>query len=162
MIWHTNRHSILSVMDSLRNRIGLRLVSAVGAAFIGMAMSSVVQADHTPDPSTVTAAGNLQDELGCSGDWQPDCSVTHLLFDAEDGLWQAVFTVPAGSWEYKAALNDSWDENYGANAAPNGANILLNVGATTDVKFYYDHESHWITDDVNSVIATPASAAERK
>ena len=23
-------------------------------------------------------------------------------------------TVPAGDWEYKAALNDSWDENYGA------------------------------------------------
>ena len=24
--------------------------------------------------------------------------------------------VPAGNWEYKAALNDGWDENYGANA----------------------------------------------
>ena len=64
----------------------------------------------------------------------------------------ATFTVPAGSWEYKAALNDSWDENYGANAVPGGANIGLNADGS-QVKFYYDHKSHWITDDRNSVIA---------
>lgn len=117
-------------------------------------LTSTAQADHTPEPSTITVAGNLQDELGCPGDWQPDCSSTHLSLDAGNELWQAVFTLPAGTWEYKAALNDSWDENYGANAAPNGPNIVLSLAAETAVKFYYDHESHWITDDVNSIIAT--------
>jgi pullulanase-type alpha-1,6-glucosidase len=111
-------------------------------------------AGHTPDPSTVTVAGDLQSELGCPGDWQPDCAVTHLTYDAEDDLWQGVFSVPAGSWEYKAALNDSWDENYGAGGVQNGPNIPLNLSAGTDVKFYYDHKTHWITDNVNSVIAT--------
>ena len=33
------------------------------------------------------------------------------------------FSLPAGSYEYKAALNDSWDENYGLHAQSNGANI---------------------------------------
>ena len=70
-----------------------------------------------------------------------------------DDVWQGTFTVPAGSWEYKAALNDSWDENYGANAQPGGANIPLNLGASTPVKFYYDHKTHWVTDNQNSVIA---------
>ncbi|MGW8226640.1 MAG: pullulanase X25 domain-containing protein, partial [Anaerolineales bacterium] len=70
-------------------------------------------ADHTPDPINVTIAGSLQSELGCPGDWQPDCAVTHLVFDGEDDVWQGIFSLPAGSWEYKAALNDSWDENYG-------------------------------------------------
>ncbi len=111
-------------------------------------------ADHTPDPTSVTIAGSLQDELGCPGDWQPDCAATHLTFDGSDDVWQDTFDIPAGSFEYKAALNDTWDENYGQNGEPNGANIPLNLGAPTAVKFYYDHKSHWITDNVNAVIAT--------
>jgi pullulanase-type alpha-1,6-glucosidase len=51
-------------------------------------------------------------------------------------------------------LNGSWDENYGANAARDGANIPLNLAAPANVKFYYDHATHWITDNANSVIAT--------
>jgi hypothetical protein len=38
------------------------------------------------------------------------------------------------------ALNNSWDENYGVNAARNGSNIGLNLSGETSVKFYYDHE----------------------
>jgi glycosidase len=110
-------------------------------------------ASHTPAPSAVTVAGSLQSELGCPGDWQPDCAATHLTLDASDGVWQRSFTVPAGSYEYKAPLNDGWAENYGANAVRDGANIPLSVGAETTVKFYYDHGTHWITDSKNSTIA---------
>jgi hypothetical protein len=128
------------------------------AAFLLACISLTLSASHTPDPSSVTVAGNLQDELGCPGDWQPDCAATQLGFDAEDGVWQGTFNIPAGNWEYKAPLNDSWDENYGANAQQNGANIPLNLGSDTDVKFYYDHETHWITDNVNSRIVTAAGS----
>ena len=116
--------------------------------------ASKVSASHTPNPSTATIAGSLQNELGASGDWQPDAAVTHLTYDANDDVWQGVFAVPAGSWEYKAALNDSWDENYGDHAIRNGANIALSLAAPTTVKFYYDHKTHWVTDNVNSAIAT--------
>lgn len=111
-------------------------------------------ASHTPAPSSVTVAGDLQSELGCSGDWQPDCANTHLGYDSDDDVWQGSFNLPAGSFQYKAALNDSWDENYGAHAVPGGDNIGLTLGAGGSVKFYYDHKSHWITDNQNSVIAT--------
>ncbi len=114
----------------------------------------VVLADHTPPPASVAIPGSLQSELGCPGDWDPACPATELVYDSEDTVWQAVFNVPAGAWEYKAALNDSWDENYGANAQQNGSNISLNLAAAADVKFYYDHASHWITDNHNSRIAT--------
>ena len=126
----------------------------VAAIAVLISMSLVSSAGHTPEPSSVTVAGDLQEELGCPGDWQPDCAATHLSFDAEDGVWQGTFNVPAGSWQYKAPLNDSWSENYGVGAQRDGANIPLDLGAATDVKFYYDHETHWITDNVNSVIAT--------
>jgi glycosidase len=114
----------------------------------------LVSAEHTPTPVEVTIAGSFQTELGCPGDWQPECAATHLGYDGEDGVWQAVFSIPAGSWEYKAALNNSWSENYGANALQDGPNIGLTLGTPTDVKFYYDHETHWVTDRINSTIAT--------
>ena len=96
------------------------------------------------------------------GDWQPDCPATQLSFDASDRVWQGTFNVPAGNWEYKAALNGTWDENYGANAQLNGPNIGLSLAAPAPVKFYYDHATHWITDNHNSVIATaPGSYPER-
>ncbi|MDQ4029658.1 MAG: alpha-amylase, partial [Actinomycetota bacterium] len=110
-------------------------------------------ASHTPQPTAVTIAGSLQSELGCPGDWQPDCAATHLSYDAGDGVWQGTFAVPAGGWEYKAPLNDSWAENYGAGGMRDGGNIGLSLAAARMVKFYYDHATHWIADDVNTTIA---------
>ncbi len=124
---------------------------AVGAMLAGVL---AIVGPAAANPASVTIAGNLQSELGCPGDWQPDCDATDLTLDAEDDVWQEVFTVPAGNWEYKAPLNDSWDENYGLGAQRDGPNIPLALTAATDVKFYYDHATHWITDNVNSVIAT--------
>ena len=120
---------------------------------VGCATQSA-RADHTDSPTSVTIAGSLQDELGCPGDWQPDCIVTQLAYDNDDGVWQAVFDVPAGNWEYKSALDSGWDENYGAGATPNGANIPLGLDVGSAVKFYYDHSSHWVTDNANSRIVT--------
>ena len=77
-------------------------------------------------------------------------------FDAGDDVWQGTFALPAGSFEYKAALNDSWDENYGRTRTANGANIPLDLASGASVKFYYDHESHWVTDNRSSVIAVAA------
>ena len=110
--------------------------------FLFSLVTETVRADHTPDPANVTIAGSFQSELGCPGDWDPACASTHLTYDASDDVWQGVWTVPSGGWEYKAALNDGWDENYGANAEFNGGNIFLSLGDVTDVKFYYDHKSH--------------------
>ena len=119
-----------------------------------------VISDNAPivQPASVAIAGNLQSEQGCPGDWDPSCGNTFLAYDADDGVWQGTFNVPAGNWEYKAALNGGWDQNYGANAQAGGANIALNLAAATDVKFYYDHASHWITDNQNAVIAVAAGS----
>jgi glycosidase/chitodextrinase len=136
-----------------RSIVHLTLVLIAGL-ILGLAgPAAPARAAHTPDPASVTIAGNLQSELGCAGDWDPACASTHLAYDANDDAWQRTFSVPAGSHEYKAALNDSWDENYGLNATANGANIPLNLAAPTSVKFYYDHDTHWITANVTSVIA---------
>src|SRR5688572_9762703 len=112
------------------------VVSVIG---LGGSPSATVTAE-----TTVTIAGSLQSELGCSGDWDPACSATHLAVDDDDGVWQAEFTVPAGNWEYKAALNGTWDENYGRNAQRDGTNVGLSLTAPATVKFYYDDTTHWV------------------
>ncbi|MEA2490111.1 MAG: hypothetical protein QOH21_1903, partial [Acidobacteriota bacterium] len=107
-----------------------------------------------PQPGSVTIAGSLQSELGCGGDWDPSCAATHLTYDGTDGVWQGTYAVPAGSWEYKAALENGWDENYGANAQSNGSNLALNLAAASSVKFYYDDATHWVADNKSKTIAT--------
>ncbi|GAB4201496.1 MAG: pullulanase-type alpha-1,6-glucosidase [Wenzhouxiangellaceae bacterium] len=128
----------------------------LGAVVLGLL--ATVAGAQVNQPDNVTLAGSLQEELGCSGDWQPDCLATQLLLDEDDQVWQQSFNVPAGDWEYKAPINLSWDENYGANAIANGPNIGLSVATTQAIKFYYSHETHWITDNLNSTIAVAAGS----
>jgi glycosidase len=95
--------------------------------------------DVVVQPQAVAVAGSLNSELGCTGDWLPDCVQAQLTFDPADGTWRLeVPDLPKGSYEFKAALNRSWDENYGADGVRNGANIPLDHpgGAVT---FSYDH-----------------------
>ncbi len=98
---------------------GQAVLLALAAA--ALVLLPVATASHTPNPTSVTVAGSLQSELGCPGDWQPECAATHLTYDAADDVWQRTFSLPAGSFEYKAPLNDSWDENYGLHAQLDGA-----------------------------------------
>ena len=120
--------------------------------------ATVSQAQSDADPESVNIPGTHQDELGCSGDWQPDCEATQLTYDPEDDVWQGTFEIePANDDDkngprYKAAINGGWGENYGTNATANGPDIPLLVEAPTQVKFYYDHKTHWIADSFNEQI----------
>jgi pullulanase len=109
-------------------------------------------------PESVNIPGTHQDELGCSGEWQPDCENTQLAYDAEDDIWQGTFEIQPDNDSdkkgprYKAALNGGWSENYGMNATLNGSDIPLVVTEPTQVKFYYDNKTHWIADSFNQKI----------
>ena len=52
--------------------------------------------------------------------------------------------MPAGSYEFKVAINHSWDENYGAGGAANGANIPLVLKGAATVEFSYDDVTHQV------------------
>ncbi len=144
-------------MDSFstKNRLGhLKL----GAAFILSTGSIAAFAADTPDPTTVTIPGNLQELLGCPANWQPECPNTQLSLIDSANVWKATFDMVVGDYEYKVALNESWDENYGENGQRNGANVRLFLDGDASVSFYYDHESHWVTDNRNSRIAIVAGS----
>lgn len=105
-------------------------------------------------PTAVTLVGDLQSEVGCPGDWDPGCGASHMTAPAKDGIYRFTANLPAGTFQYKAAIDDSWNENYGAHAAPGGDNVSLTLPSPRAVHFYYDPVSHWITDDVTSRIVT--------
>ncbi len=109
-------------------------------------------------PGAVSVPGSQNSEMGCPGDWQPGCSEAQLSLDAEDQVWKRTTTLPAGQYEYKAAIDGTWDENYGAGGAPNGGNVALDLAAGQEVTFYYDHGTHWVTSDANGPIVTAAGS----
>ena len=136
----------------------MRGVRAALAALALLLAAPAARATHTPIPGTVTLVGSLQSELGCPGDWQPECPQTRLQpVDGSPGVFRATFDVPAGGYDYKVALNGSWDENYGAGGAAGGANIAITAlgGAVT---FTYDHATHVIRDDAPRALGSERGA----
>ncbi|MFB8146507.1 pullulanase-type alpha-1,6-glucosidase [Microbacterium sp. NPDC056003] len=100
----------------------------------------------TADGPVITLPGSLQSELGCPGDWQPECLATMMFDRNKDGVFQyTTDDLPTGSYEVKVAHNLSWDENYGAGGAPGGANITFSATAGKVVTFRYNLESHVLT-----------------
>ncbi|MBG6192153.1 pullulanase-type alpha-1,6-glucosidase [Arthrobacter sp. CAN_A212] len=135
-----------------------RLAAAILVApLLATLMPVSALADHTEVPNTVAVVGSLQSELGCPGDWQPECAATRLVpVEGSPDTWGGTFDVPAGSYEYKVALDDSWGENYGAGGAAGGANLALQT-AGGPVTFTYNHRTHVISSDAPQA-ATAAMA----
>ncbi len=118
------------------------LLSGVGLVVAGLGIAVPLAAPARAADATVALVGSLQSELGCPGDWQPDCAVTELLPTGSAGRYAAEFLVPAGSWEYKVALNDSWDVAWGK--AGGSDNAPLTIAGDTLLRFTYDDATHLI------------------
>jgi pullulanase-type alpha-1,6-glucosidase len=132
-----------------RYRRALAVIAAVGVA----AFVPATPAQAADTTAAVSVPGSHNTGMGCSGDWQPDCAAAGLTLDPADGVWKGHFDLPAGDYEYKAAINGSWDENYGAGGIAGGANIAYHTDGGT-VSFYYDAGTHWVTSDAQGLIIT--------
>jgi pullulanase-type alpha-1,6-glucosidase len=147
MTLNTTDAGLPAGMPALRRRSRLAAV-VLTAPFLAALMPAPALADHTGAPGTVALVGSLQAELGCPDDWQPECAATRLVpVDGSPDTWSATFDVPAGSYEYKVALNGSWGENYGAGGAAGGANLALQAPGGP-VTFTYTHGTHVVSSDV--------------
>jgi len=130
----------------------LLVLTLVFAALFGM-LQMARGADNTPNPKTVTVVGTVQSKLGCPGDWQPECTSSMLTYDAASDVWIATFDLVKGNYEYKAAINGNWTENYGADAAQDGKNLPLAMPADGKVTFVYDHKTHVVAYSINPAVA---------
>jgi len=155
--------SVLEYRAATRDAAG-RVAASGSWAVVGKAQvggGEVENGDPVTQPSSVAIAGTLNGEMGCphtplgngDNDWEPDCDQAQMHLDGNDQIWKGTWTLPAGPYGYKAALNRSWTENYGAKGERDGGNIDFE---TTDgtVSFYYDHATHWVTSDEEGPIIT--------
>ncbi|WP_258061053.1 alpha-amylase family glycosyl hydrolase [Arthrobacter sp. 4R501] len=115
--------------------------SMSGPGFSVVSELRTVTVGDAPQPDSVTVAGSLNSEMGCPADWDPACPAAFMTLDPADNIWRLTADLPAGQYKYKAALNGSWDVNYGADGIPDGSDIVLDHpgGAVT---FRYDNSTH--------------------
>ncbi len=95
-------------------------------------------------PDAVSVPGSHGSEIGCAADWDPPCDAIQLTLD-DDQVWKGTFSPQAGQYAFKAAVNRSWDENYGAGGNRNGSDIFYDTTGG-DVSFYFDYRTKWVTN----------------
>ncbi|TQJ30150.1 pullulanase-type alpha-1,6-glucosidase [Microbacterium sp. SLBN-146] len=130
----------MSKTTSVRVRRSLAVVSAAALLFSGVVVTAPAATAETVEPRSFAIVGSLQSELGCPADWAPDCAETELAPTEADGVYAAEFEVPAGSYEYKVAVDDSWTESYGLDGGE--ANIPLTVAGPATLRFLFDDTTH--------------------
>lgn len=115
--------------------------AATAMADAALQVRELLQTDLS---AMVNVPGSWQAAAGCEGDWDPACEVTALT-DNGDGTYSGTFDVPAGEYEYKAALGGSWGENYGMDGVRDGDNYALSLEADSVVTFTYDSATNLVT-----------------
>lgn len=90
-------------------------------------------------PAGIALAGDFGRHLGAA-DWAPDADQVQMAYSPVSQRWELTAQLPAGTYEYKVAIDRSWEENYGAFGVQNGANHVLQHDGGV-VTFRYDHAS---------------------
>lgn len=99
------------------------------------------------DAALAVLASNVQPLLGASSEWNPSDLTTRLWDTDDSGNYHYQAFLPKGQWEYKIALNRTWDEAYP------GSNVRLNVTADrTLVVFTFNAATKKVTDSINNAL----------
>ncbi|WP_349361680.1 glycosidase [Paenarthrobacter sp. PH39-S1] len=99
-----------------------------------------------PQPDSVAIVGDFGILLGAPENWEPDFAEVQMSFDDSDRLWKLSAELPEGFYSYKAVVNRSWDENYGAFGVRSGSNHELHHAGGT-ITFRYDHGTKDVLTD---------------
>lgn len=120
------------------------------------------------ETTKVVLVGDLQSKFTSTGsetpgkDWDEKSVVTQMTY-SDNGLYTFTGNLPAGDYNYKVTLNDSWTENYGFSKYTNpqgkndGENIHIKLETDSTVTFYYNDITHKIAD---STYYTPIAAGK--
>lgn len=132
----------------LFRKTALALSLVAGVALAGAGSAAAI---------TVNIPGSFQSELGCAGDWDPACATSQLTYDGGSDRYLGTFLVPAGSWEFKIAIDGGWAENYGAGGVPSGQNISMVLGTAQNVTFTYDHNTKIVKHNGGQTVIAPGN-----
>jgi maltose/maltodextrin transport system substrate-binding protein/arabinogalactan oligomer/maltooligosaccharide transport system substrate-binding protein len=108
---------------------------------------------------TVVLPGSFQAQLGCDGDWQADCDKTALTWDGMAKLWRGTFDIEQGDYEYKVAINNGWDINFGKDGKAGGDNLKLSLTKDAPVSFAFDPATKLVEVMSEGISTTPPAAS---
>jgi hypothetical protein len=104
------------------------------------AQEAIVAAIANDTTGMINIPGDWQKTVS-DCEWDPACAATALTM-GDDGMYTGTFTVPAGDYQVKVALDGGWDTNYGVDGVAGGDNYMFTVAADGDVTFIYDPDTH--------------------
>ena len=104
------------------------------------AEAPAVSVETIDQPEAVAVAGDFNVLLGAPANWAPQYDESQMELDLVDQLWKIAADLPAGTYSFKIALNRSWDENFGAFGAFDGANHEVHHSGGQLV-IHYDHRT---------------------
>ena len=153
--------------ESLRRAIGMSLALGLFVAPYAVPQSivpqvfsaSVAEAGESVGPEDVVLVGTVQTKFGAGTDWAPADGKTKMKPIGE-GKYQFKGKLKKGNYEYKIAIGGSWNENYGADGAADGANMKLSLPQDAEVTFTYDSVTHETTATFEGQAAASAAAAK--
>ncbi|RJT78056.1 glycosidase [Arthrobacter cheniae] len=96
-------------------------------------------------PQSVALSGDFDPLFGEAGHWSTDLRELQLSYDAGDNSWKQTLQMPAGTYQFKILVNNSWDENYGRYGVRDGANHELHLLLDTAVTVRFDYATKDIT-----------------
>lgn len=101
--------------------------------------------------TSVVLTSNFQSVLG-GENWAPTNKLTQM--NTNDGnIYEFTTNLPKGKYEYKVALNGSWNENYGAKGQADGENIVFSLNTDSNITFVFDILSKQLWHKVNYTIS---------
>ena len=107
-----------------------------------------VQADTVNQKETIATAvvvGDFMDENNLGEDWNPINSLAQMKLYKQD-IYEETFKLKPGEYNYKIAMNGSWDESYG----DNGENIAIKVTEESYVTFRLNYKEKKVYDSINN------------
>jgi hypothetical protein len=110
------------------------------AATLSATEAPAVSVETIDQPEAVAVAGDFNVLLGAPANWAPQYDESQMELDLVDQLWKLAADLPAGTYSFKIALNRSWDENFGAFGAFDGANHEVHHSGGQLV-IHYDHRT---------------------
>lgn len=80
----------------------------------------------------------------CNGKEWDAGAAENLMTKGDDGIWTITYTnVPAGEYEIKVTAG-SWENNWGANATPNGDNVKFTLEEAGDITVKFNPNTCYI------------------
>jgi hypothetical protein len=114
----------------------------VFTAVFGSMPIQYVKAQTDTAPAIANVVGSFQSKLGDS-DWNINSDKTIMTYKG-NGFYEFTTPValPAGDYEYKVALNHSWE----GGGVPSQGNLSFHLVSASVVTFYYNYNTSSITD----------------